>query len=256
MRIPIVAGNWKMHRTVEEALNLVREMRRGLVEIRGVEKVICPPFLALAAVAEILRPTDIRQGAQNMHWEDQGAFTGEVSPAMLRGLCSHVILGHSERRQFFGETDEGVNRKVKAAVAHELVPIICVGENLAQNEAGQTDQSVSAQVKAALDGLAADQVRQIVIAYEPVWAIGTGKAASGAGANSVIGLTIRGTVSELFGEDVARTVRIQYGGSVNANNISEFMVQPDIDGALVGGSSLKGAEFVEIVRQAVLAKRR
>jgi triosephosphate isomerase (TIM) len=255
MRTPIVAGNWKMYRTVDQALDLVREMRRGLTEIRGVEKVICPPFVALAAVSEILRPTDIQLGAQNMHWQDEGAFTGEISPLMLKGLCSHVILGHSERRQFFGETDEGVNRKVKAAFAHGLIPIVCVGENLAQNEAGQTQQVVGGQVRAALDGLDGAQVRAAVVAYEPIWAIGTGKPATGAGANAVIGLTIRGAIAQLFGEDVAQAVRVQYGGSVNAKNVGEFMVQPDIDGALVGGASLKPADFCTIVNVAAQSKR-
>jgi len=189
-----------------------------------------------------------------MFWEEKGAFTGEISPLMLQNLCQYVILGHSERRQYFGETDEGVNRKVKAALAHGLIPIICVGENLAQNEAGETEVFVSGQVRAAFAGLSADQARGCVIAYEPIWAIGTGKAATAAGANAVIGLTIRGTLAELFGEEVAQAIRIQYGGSVTPANIAEFMTQPDIDGALVGGASLKAADFVAIVQHGKAAK--
>ena len=254
MRTPIIAGNWKMFKTVVEATALVREMRHDLSEIEGVEKVLCPPFTALAAVAELLRPSPIKLGAQDMHWEEKGAFTGEISPLMLQELCQYVIIGHSERRQYFGETDETVNRKCKSALAHGLVPIVCVGENLAQNEAGQTEAFVSSQVKAALQGLTSAQAQTLVIAYEPIWAIGTGKAATGAGANAVIGLTIRGAVASLYGEATAQAARIQYGGSVTPENIAEFMTQPEIDGALVGGASLVAAKFVPIVRQASAAK--
>jgi triosephosphate isomerase len=255
MRTPIIAGNWKMYKTVDESLELVRSLRRGLSEIKGIEKVICPPFLSLVSVSELLRNTDIGVGAQNMHWEPEGAYTGEVSPLMLKGLCQYVILGHSERRQYFGETDEGVNLKIKAAFAHGLIPIVCVGENLAQNESGQTQQVVGGQVRKALDGLTANQVSTLVIAYEPIWAIGTGRPATGAGANMVIGLTVRGAVADMFGEEVAQKVRIQYGGSVKPGNIVEFMAQPEIDGALVGGASLKAQDFVEIVRLSAQAKR-
>ena len=254
MRTPIIAGNWKMFKTVAEATALVREMRHDLNEIEGVEKVLCPPFTALAAVAELLRPSPIKLGAQDMHWEEKGAFTGEVSSLMLQELCQYVIIGHSERRQYFGETDETVNRKCKSALAHGLLPIVCVGENLAQNEAGQTEAFVSSQVKAALQGLTSAQAQTLVIAYEPIWAIGTGKAATGAGANAVIGLTIRGAVASLYGEATAQAVRIQYGGSVTPENIAEFMTQSEIDGALVGGASLVAAKFVPIVRQASAAK--
>jgi triosephosphate isomerase len=254
MRVPIVAGNWKMYKTIEESLELIRAIREKLRNIRGVEMVICPPFPSLSEVSELLRRTPIGVGGQNMHWEDEGAYTGEVSPLMLKGLCGYVILGHSERRQFFGETDEGVNRKVKAALKHDIVPIICVGENLEQNEAGQTESVVSEQVRKALDGLEAEQVGGLVVAYEPIWAIGTGKPSTGAGANMVIGLTIRGTIAQLFGEEIAQKVRIQYGGSVKPSNISEFMVQPEIDGALVGGASLKAQDFVEIVRLSAQTK--
>lgn len=254
MRIPIIAGNWKMHKTVAEALELVRELRRGLVEVEGVEVVLCPAFVALAPVAELLKPTKIGLGAQNMFWEDQGAYTGEVSPLMLKDLVQYVILGHSERRQYFGETDEGVNRKVKAALKHGLKPIICVGENLEENEAGRTHEVVERQLRAALRDISAEQARALVIAYEPVWAIGTGKPATGAGANAVIGLTIRGLLADLYGEEVAQTVRVQYGGSVNPQNIAEFVIQPDIDGALVGGASLKAPDFIAIVQETARAK--
>jgi triosephosphate isomerase len=256
MRKPIIAGNWKMNNTIDEAVSLVREMRWGLNEVRSVDRVLCPPFVALAAVAELLKPTTIKLGAQNMHWEDKGAYTGEISPLMLKGLCQYVIIGHSERREYFGETDERVNRKIKAAFTHGLIPIVCVGESLEQHEAGQTEEWVSGQVRAALEGLSAEQVRNIIIAYEPIWAIGTGKAATGAGANAVIGLTIRGTIADLYDEATAQAVRVQYGGSVKPANIAEFMTQPEIDGALVGGASLNATDFVEIVRIAARVKGR
>jgi len=248
MRTPIIAGNWKMNKTVEEAVTLIREMRPGLDEVTGVDKVLCPPFTALAAAKELLEPTAIRLGAQNMYWEEKGAYTGEISPLMLKELCQYVILGHSERRQYFGETDDKVNQKIKTALAHSLIPIVCVGENLAQNEAGQTEAVVSGQVRRCLAGLSVKQVGGLIIAYEPIWAIGTGLPATGAGANAVIGQIIRGTISDLYDEATAQAVRIQYGGSVNPKNIAEFMSQVEVDGALVGGASLKAADFVEIVR--------
>lgn len=254
MRTPIIAGNWKSYKTVAEAIDLVRELRRGLIDIEGVEVVLCPPFTALAPVAELLKASNIGLGAQNMFWEDQGAYTGEVSPLMLKELVQYVILGHSERRQYFGETDESVNRKVRAALKHGLKPIVCIGENLAENEAGRTNEVVERQLRGALQEISAEQARSLTIAYEPVWAIGTGKPATGAGANAVIGLTIRGALADLYGEDVAQTVRIQYGGSVNPKNIAEFMTQPDIDGALVGGASLKAPDFIAIVRETARAK--
>lgn len=247
MRIPIIAGNWKMNTTIDEARQLVTDMRPGLQALREVESVLCPPFISLEAVAGLLEGTSIGLGAQNMHWEEKGAFTGEIAPRMLAGLCQYVIIGHSERREFFGETDEGVNRKIKAALAHGLKPIVCVGENLAQNEAGRTEQVVCSQVRAAMNGLTPEGVLNLVIAYEPIWAIGTGKAATAAGAGVVIGKVIRGTLAESFGEGVAQRVRIQYGGSANAGNIGEFMAHPEIDGALVGGASLKADEFVRMV---------
>ncbi len=254
MRTPIIAGNWKMNKTVAEALDLVRELRRLVLDVEKVEMVVCPPFVALAAVADALSGSKIEVGAQNMHWEAKGAFTGEISAAMLKGLCHYVIIGHSERRQYFGETDETVNKRVKAALAQDLTPIVCVGEVLSQYEAGETGAVVSGQMKNGLAGLTVEQAGSIVIAYEPVWAIGTGKAATGAGANSVVALSIRGPLSEMFGESVAQAVRVQYGGSVTPANIVEFMSMPDLDGALVGGASLKAADFAEIIKGTAKAK--
>ena len=249
MRTPIIAGNWKMNKTAAEAVEFVREIRNGLSQIKGVDKVVCPPFIALPGVYDALQATDIGIGAQNMHFAESGAYTGECAPNMLTPFCQYVILGHSERRAYFGETDEGVNQKTKAALAHCLIPIICVGETLEQNEAGETQAFVSGQVRAALAGLTADQVAGLIIAYEPIWAIGTGKSASAAEAGSIIGLSVRGPVAEMFGEETAQKVRIQYGGSVKENNIADYMSQPDIDGALVGGASLK-AGFIELVKNA------
>lgn len=251
MRIPIIAGNWKMHKTSEEAVTFVREIRNGLNNVKGVDRVVCPPFVALPAVADALKGTEIGVGAQNMHYEESGAFTGECAPAMIKPFCQYVILGHSERRAYFNETDEGVSKKVKAALAHGLTPIVCVGESLAQNEAGETQTFVSGQVKAAFDGLTADQMATCIIAYEPIWAIGTGKSASAAQAGQIIGVTVRGAVAEMFGEETAQAVRIQYGGSVKPHNIAEYMAHADIDGALVGGASLE-AGFVELVRNALV----
>jgi triosephosphate isomerase (TIM) len=253
MRRPIIAGNWKMNKTITEAVDLVRSIRRGLNEVKAADRVLCPPFTALATVSELLQATEIGLGAQDMYWQDKGAYTGEISPLMLKEICQYVILGHSERRAYFGETDEAVNRKVKAALTHSLTPIICVGETEAQYDAGQTNAVVGGQVRGCLAGLTAEQVTGLVIAYEPVWAIGTGKAATAAGAGAVIGLTIRGTVAEMYGEAAAQAVRIQYGGSVTPDNIAEFMAHPDIDGALVGGASLK-PDFIELVRNGARAK--
>jgi triosephosphate isomerase len=265
MRFPIIAGNWKMNLgRVDKALAFVRHIRYPLNQIEGVERVLCPPFTVLAAVAEVLRPTRIGLGAQTMHWEDRGAYTGEVSPAMLAGLCQYVVLGHSERRSgrvaspnsdggCNVESDAAVNRKVHAALSHGLIPIVCVGEDLAQREAGQTDEFVGGQVRAALAGLTAKQAGGCVVAYEPIWAIGSGKAATPADVNRVIGLVIRGALAEMFDEATAQVVRVQYGGSVNKENVAAFMAMPEVDGALVGGASLK-PDFVELVRQAALAR--
>jgi triosephosphate isomerase len=255
MRTPIIAGNWKMNETIAEAAALVKEMAPRLMAIPGVEKVVCPPFTALSAVREAIGGAEIGLGAQNMYWEDRGAFTGEVSPAMVAELCRYVILGHSERRQHFGETDHGVSHKIVAAFAHGLIPIVCVGESLAQRQAGQTEEWVADQVQAALMGLPAGQVRRLVIAYEPIWAIGTGVAATAGDANAVIGGTVRGALAEMYGDEAAQAVRVLYGGSVSPANVAEFMALPDVDGALVGGASLKADDFVAIVRLTAEARR-
>lgn len=241
-----------MNKTVAEAAELARALVAELQPITEVERALCPPFIALTTVAPVLAGTGIGLGAQNMHWEKAGAVTGEISPVMLAGLCQYVILGHSERRQYFGETDENVNKKVNAALAHGLTPVICVGENLAENEAGQTATVVTRHTRGAYAGVSAEAALKTIIAYEPVWAIGTGKAATPAGANAVIGLHIRGCLSDLYSASVAESIRVLYGGSVTAANAADLMAQPDIDGALVGGASLKPAEFVAIVRAAVL----
>jgi triosephosphate isomerase len=248
MRKPILAGNWKMNKTPAEAVEFVRALIPLVTSYPSVETVVCAPFVALPAVAEELKGVTIGVGAQNCHWADSGAYTGEVSPAMLKGLAGYVIIGHSERRQFFAETDEGVNKKIKAALAHGLVPIVCVGEDLAQNEAGITEPWVSGQVRAAFAGLSAEQATRVVIAYEPIWAIGTGKTATSETANRVCGQVVRGAVAELYGPSVAQAIRIQYGGSANEKNIGELMAMPDIDGALIGGASLKTDAFAAMVR--------
>ncbi len=251
MRTPIIAGNWKMYKTIAEAVELTRAVRRGVMDLEGVEVVLCPPFTALAAVRETIGPAKIGLGAQNMYYEEQGAFTGEVSPVMLAELCQYVILGHSERRQYFGETDEGVNKKARAALAYHLTPIICVGESLAQNKAGETEAFVGGQVRAAFNGISAQDARRIVIAYEPIWAIGTGETAVPADVNRIIGVSIRAALADMYGEAVAQAIRVQYGGSVKPDNMAEFAVQSEIDGALVGGASLKADSFVAIVKAAI-----
>ena len=252
MRTPIIAGNWKMNTTVAEASELVKAMKEKLHQIAGVEKVLCPPFISLTTIKELIKGTSIKLGAQNMYFERSGAYTGEVSPAMLAGLCEFVILGHSERRGYFGETDQLVNKKVKAALGVGLTPIFCVGESLEQNNAGETVSVITRQVKAAFDGIASP--KGTVIAYEPIWAIGTGKSASGEQANAVIKV-IRGNVAQIYGDSLAQAMRIQYGGSVNNANIAEFIKQPEIDGALVGGASLKAPDFLGIVEQTAKIKK-
>jgi triosephosphate isomerase len=253
MRQPIIAGNWKMFKTLAESVDFVCELAPRLAGINGVEKVVCPTYIALASVADALKGTDLHVGAQSVHWEAQGAFTSQISPAMLQGIAEYVIIGHSECRAYLNETDETVNKKVKAALAYGLKPIIAVGESLAQNEAGETESFVSGQVRAALDGVDAVNMANIVLAYEPIWAIGTGKSASGAIANKIIA-AIRGTLGQLYGNDIAQSVRIQYGGSVKPDNMSEYMSQPDIDGALVGGAALKVNDFAQLIEAAAKAK--
>lgn len=256
MRIPLVAGNWKMYKTISEARLLVSELVPGIQAVAGVDRVLCPPFTALLAVRALLEGTEIGLGAQNMHWELSGAYTGEVSATMLAEICSYVIIGHSERRAYFGETDESVNRKVQVALEHNLTPIVCVGETLEENESGRTSEIVSRQIKSGLDRLDLGsnnipaKVAPVVVAYEPVWAIGTGRAATAIGANAVISEVIRPALSDLYGDEFAQSVRVLYGGSVKGENAAEFFAQPDIDGALVGGASLKASDFTAIVQAA------
>lgn len=250
MRIPCVAGNWKMNKTVVEAEELVEELILELEQFTRVENVICPPFTSLAPVARLLADSPIALGAQNMYWEEQGAYTGEVSPAMVAELATHVILGHSERRAYFNETDRTVNRRVLKALEFDLVPIVCVGETLDENESGRTSGVVSRQVDRALQDVELPDPDRLMIAYEPVWAIGTGKAATPEGANQVIAEVIRPALADRLGSGAAQAVRVLYGGSVKPHNAAEFFSQPDIDGALVGGASLDAGSFAAITREA------
>jgi len=248
-RIPIIAANWKCNKTPSEAIALATGVVQGVAGIPGVEVALCPPFLALAAVRECLAGSRVRLGAQNAYIQE-GAYTGEVAPRMLAGLCDYVILGHSERRRIFGESDTLINAKLQAALAAGLAPILCVGESLEQNERGETEAVVAKQVRTTLDGVDGRHFLEVggVVAYEPVWAIGTGKSCPGPVASTIIH-GIRLLLTEIYGDSVAQAVRIQYGGSANAGNIAEFMGQPEIDGALVGGASLKVEEFVAMVQQ-------
>ena len=250
-RMPVSAGNWKMNTTLAEFRALAETLRDLLADIHGVERVVCPPFLYLLEARDLFAGTGVGVGAQNAHWEDKGAFTGEISPAMLIGIAEYVIIGHSERRAYFCETDETVHRRAAAALRHGLRPIVCVGETLAERTAGRTEAVLERQVRAALTGL--ELPDGFIIAYEPVWAIGTGQAATGAVAAEAIAF-IRRLVGELAGPAKAAATRILYGGSVTAANIDEFMREPEIDGALVGGASLKADEFSEITRR--IAARR
>jgi len=247
MRKPIIAGNWKMHKTLSEATSFAEEVKNSVHTSDRVESVICAPALFLQSLVEATKGTEVAIGAQTMHFEEQGAFTGETSPKALADLgIKYVIIGHSERREMFNETDETVNKKTLAAFKYNLLPIVCVGETLEQRENGETMQLVGDQVKKALAGLSTEQVKQTVIAYEPIWAIGTGKSSTSQDANEVCAL-IRKVVAEQFSQDTAEALRIQYGGSVKPGNIKEYMAQPDIDGALVGGASLEAQSFLELV---------
>lgn len=246
MRKAIIAGNWKMHNDIEEAKTLVQELI-PLVSNASCEVVVCPTFIALKDVVEAVKGTNIKVGAQNVHFMDRGAYTGEVSPSMLKSLgVEYVIIGHSERRQYFNETDETVNKKLRAAFAYNLIPILCVGEALEEREGNITEEVLGRQIKLDLTGITSEQVEQLVIAYEPIWAIGTGKTATSQQANDTIAY-IRKVVEGLYGAKVAEAVRIQYGGSVKPSTIKEQMSMSDIDGALVGGASLKASDFAEIV---------
>jgi len=250
MRRPIIAGNWKMHKTTSEAIELVNGLRRNFVDDIGIDIVVCPPFTALSDVGEIIQDSLIQLGAQDMHWEDKGAFTGEISPLMLKDLgVKYVIIGHSERRQFFGETNETVNKKVRTALKHKLIPIMCVGETLEERKRGETFEVVKNHVEKGLEKIELEDPNNLVIAYEPVWAIGTGINATPQQAEEVQNY-IRKLLEEIFNKEYAEAIRIQYGGSVKPDNIEELMREEDVDGALVGGASLDLFAFTEIVRKA------
>ena len=247
MRKPIIAGNWKMNNTVAAGTALVKELAPLVKDNNAVDIVVCPTFTALAAVCEAVKGTNIHVGAQNVHWEKSGAFTGEISAEMLTELgVEYVVIGHSERREMFGETDEYVNKRAKAALAAGITPIVCCGETLETREAGTTNDFVSGQIKAALEGLTAQQVASLVIAYEPIWAIGTGKSASQDDAQKMCKV-VRDVVAADFGQEVADKVRVQYGGSVKPENVAEYMACPDVDGALVGGASLDPESFLALL---------
>lgn len=255
MRKPIIAGNWKLNKTAQESIELVTELKRSLADVNEVDIVVCPVFIALADVNDVLVDTNIGLGAQNIYWEDTGAFTGEVSGPMLKSVgVRYAIIGHSERRQYFSETDETVNKRIRAALNHQLIPIVCVGETLEQREADQTKDVIKKQCEGALKGYSEKEVKQMVIAYEPVWAIGTGKTASKEQAQEVHQF-IRGLIESLYGKETANEVRIQYGGSVKPENTAELMAQPDIDGALVGGASLKADSFTDIVKNCLVVTK-
>ncbi|MHB8105516.1 MAG: triose-phosphate isomerase [Dehalococcoidales bacterium] len=251
-RLPLIAGNWKMNTTVKEAVNLIKAIQSPLSKIQGVEKVICPPFVSLYAARSVMKSDSLKLGAQNVFYEEKGAYTGEISPLMLADFCEYVIIGHSERRQIIGETNETINKKAKALIDVGLKPILCIGETSAENEADQTKEVLGRQIFTCSDKLYF--LSGMVIAYEPIWAIGTGKSATGEDANKTIGF-IRQFISRLHGTTIADNTRILYGGSVTPANIAEIMQEPEIDGALVGGASLKADEFISIVRQAAETKR-
>ena len=250
MRKPIIAGNWKLNKNPHEAILLVDELKRELVDVTGVDMVVCPPFVDLTDVSDALIDHDIALGAQNVFWEDAGAFTGEISAPMLKDLgVKYVIIGHSERRQYFHETNETVNKRLRAVLKHGLIPIVCVGENLAQRESNKTFDVIKDHCEGSLSGLSAEEMKSVVLAYEPVWAIGTGKTATPQQAQEVH-IFIRQLLGKMFNTEIANSVRIQYGGSVTPDNIASLMAQADIDGALVGGASLKAPSFAAIVKGA------
>ena len=250
MRRPLVAGNWKMNKTVEQATLLVASLLPGLQAVRTVDRVICPPFTSLMTLSGMLAGTEISLGAQNLYWEATGAFTGEVSPQMIKEFCQYVIVGHSERRAYFGETDQSVNLKIKASLAIGLTPIVCVGETLDENESGRTEEIVSRQVKLGFEEISKEDTEKTIVAYEPVWAIGTGRAANAEMANDIISNVVRKNLASLFGSDQAEKIRILYGGSVKGENAAEFFAKSDIDGGLIGGASLKDEDFLKIVEAA------
>jgi len=252
MRKPIIAGNWKMYKTINEAIDLANGLKREFfkLDFASVDVVLCPVFTALSEVAEVLNETDIGLGAQDVYWLEEGAFTGEISPVMLKDAgCQYVIIGHSERRQFFGETNETVNKKIKACLKHGLTPIICVGENLQERESANTFKVIQNHIQGSLADISAQDIAKTVVAYEPVWAIGTGKTATPDQAQEVHKY-IRELLNKMYGEETSRSIRIQYGGSVKPENIVELIGKPDVDGALVGGASLKVDSFSAIVIKA------
>jgi triosephosphate isomerase len=253
MRKPFIAGNWKMNKTVSEGTELALGLRNSLADVESIELAVCPTATVLSAVYQVLLKSNIGVGAQNMHWESSGAYTGEISAAMVKEVAQYVIIGHSERRQYFGETDETVNRKLKAALANGITPIVCIGESLEQNKAGETVSFVGSQISGAFVGISAEQAETVVLAYEPIWAIGTGLTATPEAANDIIKTAIRDVLEELYDEATSQKIRIQYGGSVKPNNMASFIVMPEIDGALVGGASLKVDSFTDIVRNAIKA---
>ena len=251
MRTPIIAGNWKLNKTISEAVALITALKASVADVNDVEIIVAPPFTALAAVSDAIAGSNIRLSAQDVYSEDSGAFTGEVSAPMLKDVgCDYVIIGHSERRQYFGETNESVNQKVKAALAHDLKPIICVGELLEERETGRTEAVIEDHITGGIVGLSAAELLSCVIAYEPVWAIGTGKTATPDQAQEVHNF-IRGLLAKSHSVETASQVCIQYGGSVKPENTAELMAQPDVDGALVGGASLEAESFAQIVKKAV-----
>ncbi|MFC1959398.1 triose-phosphate isomerase [Chloroflexota bacterium] len=248
MRTPIIAGNWKMHKSPAEAEAFVKELAPALEPYANVERVVCPPFLAIPGVSAALEGTPVKVGSQDVHFEDQGAYTARISPTMLQGYVEYIIIGHSECRRDLGHTDEIVNKKAKAALAHGFTPIIACGESLEQYEAGETESFVSTQIRGAYEGISAEDALKTVVAYEPIWAIGTGKSASPELAQGIVGGVVRKTLIDVYGNAVAQQIRIQYGGSVKPDNMADYISQPDIDGALVGGAALKVDAFTDLVR--------
>ncbi|MGO1818469.1 MAG: triose-phosphate isomerase [Senegalia sp. (in: firmicutes)] len=247
MRRPIIAGNWKMNKTISEGVDFVKEIKH-LGDNTDVEVVVCVPFVSLLSVKKELEASNIKLGAQNIHFEENGAYTGEISPLMLKEIgVDYAIIGHSERREYFNETNETVNKKVKSSLAHDIKPIVCVGETLEEREDNSAKEKIKTQITKGLEGISKDDMKNIVLAYEPIWAIGTGKTASSEDANEMISY-IRNLIRDKYDEEISEEVRIQYGGSVKPNNVTEIMNEPDIDGALVGGASLKKDDFTELVR--------
>lgn len=254
MRKPILVGNWKMHKSIGEALAFADAIKGPLGGITSVDLGVGAPYLTLPALSEAFKGTHFVLAGQDMFWEEKGAFTGEVSPGMLKEVANAVIIGHSERRQFFGETNETVNKKLKAALANGLLPIVCVGESLEQNQADETEAWVTSQIEGAFEGIDYEDALRVVVAYEPIWAIGTGLAATPEQANGIIRDVVRGSLAALFSTSIAQQIRIQYGGSVNTENCFELMSQSDIDGGLVGGASLKPESFISLIEQTAKAK--